>query len=65
MLEANQCGSAPETLLFRCKYADYSLKIYGFAICGPAHLRKLRICDCGMSPKICVPTFVWKHVKMM
>jgi hypothetical protein len=36
------------------------LRIYGyiitnllFAICGLAYLRNLRICDCGMSPRVC------------
>jgi hypothetical protein len=29
------------------------MKICGFAICGQAHIRKLRICDSGMSPRIC------------
>jgi hypothetical protein len=35
------------------RFADLSLQIYGFAICGRAHLRNLRICDCGMSQRIC------------
>ncbi len=51
-------------------FADYSLQICGFAICGLAHLRNLRIFDFGMGPRICrfaicretkiicVPTFV-------
>jgi hypothetical protein len=30
------------------------LKIYGFAICGLAHLRNLRNCDCRMSQKIVI-----------
>jgi hypothetical protein len=38
----------------------YGFAIYGFAICGSmkeicglAYLRNLRICDCGLSPRIC------------
>jgi hypothetical protein len=54
-----------------CGFAipQYSFLICGFAICGLARLRNLRICDCGMRPRIygfsfcgltknCVPTFV-------
>ncbi len=29
------------------------IKIYGFAICGLATVRYLRICESGMSPRIC------------
>jgi hypothetical protein len=35
------------------QFADYSLQICGFTICGLANLRNLRICDCGMNPRIC------------
>ncbi len=42
-----------------CKFADLRFadrdtkEIFGFAICGLAHLRNLRICDSGMSPRVC------------
>ncbi len=29
------------------------MKIFGFRICGLAHLRNLRICNSGMSPRTC------------
>ncbi len=55
-----------------CGFAicGFIIKICGFAICGLAHLRKLRICDsvispriwgftiCGLSTKVCLPTSV-------
>ncbi len=31
----------------------FFLQIFGFAICGMAHLPKFADCDCGMSPRIC------------
>ncbi len=34
-------------------FAICGLIITNLRICGLAHLRNLRICDCGMSPKIC------------
>ncbi len=37
-----------------CRFAicRVIIKICGFAICGLAHPRNLRICDCGMNPRI-------------
>jgi hypothetical protein len=45
---------------FPCKFtdlqfADQSLHVCGFVICGLAQVRNLLICDCAMSPKICGP----------
>jgi hypothetical protein len=49
-----------EALLFSLQiygFADQSLHVCGFVICGLAQVRNLRICDCAMSPRICGPTF--------
>ncbi len=34
------------------RFADQSLQICGFAIQGLAHIRSLRICDCGINPRV-------------
>jgi hypothetical protein len=50
-----QTVSRQSCALFYRKLWIYGLimNIWGFSICGLAHLRKLRIFDGGMSPKIC------------
>jgi hypothetical protein len=49
------CGSRTGTprKFANLRYADFSLQIWGFVICGEAHLRNLRFCYCGMRPSIC------------
>ncbi len=39
------------------RFANQSLHVCGFVICGVAQVRNLGICDCAMSPRICGPTF--------
>ncbi len=57
VLEANQCGSGSKTL--PCNFSDlrfadwYTKEICGFCDLRTGTLRNFRICDCGMSPRIC------------
>ncbi len=41
------------------------LKICGFAIYGPAHIRNLRICYCGTIPRICGFYLTKKYKKLL